>query len=663
MPRFYLIGVVMTCSVVISCGNNESNNTNNTTADMNVDMLVDMSADQTVDQDPDLTDMPDNMLTNLPNQPGGNPLVPEVALYPFPSDYYLADDASTRTGKALALPSEAMPRGVPNTLFSTVDGFSRIPSILSYLPNSVDPASLPAESDVGASLKDDAPVMLVEADTWTRVPIIAEVDLNATDLTQRALIIRPMRTLKAKTTHVVILTNKLKDSSGKAHVAGDAFRALRDGIATDSPELEAQRDGFAIVNQSYEKVNLTPADVVLAWSFTTRSAESVTDPMRAIQKVAEEYTLPDDWTLTPQQGNDKNDQYTGEFSAPNFVNAEGFFELDEQGNPKQFGTRRVTFTLTVPKSITAPRPVIIFGHGFFSEKIEATRGSFNDLCHQEQFSAAAVDYEGFDEASAGTTIPLLTSDIGNVEKLIAKQMQAYTHFTVLARLVREKLSDSVTLGEPAIKPLDASKVHYMGISNGATFGAVIAASTKIFTRAVLVVGGGGLIHFLERAQTWNGLGVLFKRRYRNPLDLQLVLSLLQHKFDAIDSMNFVEHLVKDRLAGSVRVSMHMAVHDSSVANILTEMVARTSGVPMVVPSPVDIWGLETVSPQEAADLPGALVVYDEMLEPRPQGNVAPKEDNGAHESIRRLQVYKKNVAAFLNDGKLVQVCDGACDPD
>ena len=37
--------------------------------------------------------------------------------------------------------------------------------------------------------------------------------------------------------------------------------------------------------------------------------------------------------------------------------------------------------------------------------------------------------------------------------------------------------------------------------------------------------------------------------------------------------------------------------------------------------------------------------------------------NGAHGSVRELDVYKVHIARFIEDGALVQVCDGACDPE
>lgn len=607
----------------------------------------------------------------LPNVPGGNPLVPEVGMYPFPSNFYLEPDEATKTGWRFAPSAEALPNRHTAQMFEGIDGFSRIPLILTHLPGGIDAATLPDPAQADATLKDDAPVFLLEGPDWVRVPALVEVDMNAASDADRALIIRPHRTLKANAEHVVVVTNRLKRVDGQPHAPNQAFVSLRDGIKTTSAALERQRDGFEQVRLAWRAQGLEDGQIVQGWAFHTRSEEAVVNPLLHMQRVASTHTLGAH-KITKDELDEQNRQIVGTFEAPNFVNPDGYVELDAQGVPKQFGTREVEFVLTVPLNVEEPRPLIIFGHGFFYEKIEATRSSFNSLCVQGRFSAAAVDFEGFDEASAGSSIVLLTDKIPEVDKLISKQLQAYTHFTVLTRLVKERLADELVREDGqggSVKVIDPAQVHYMGISNGATFGAVIAATSPEFERAVLVVGGGGLVHFLERAQSWNTMGRLFKRRWSKALELQLVMSLLQHKFDPIDSLNYASHLVQDRFDGlkPLKLSLHMAVNDSLVNNILTEMVARTAGVPMILPSPRQAWGVQTIeapAPEGApASTTSALFVYDEQLTPSPLNNVAPLEDNDAHERVRRLDVYKAQVIEFIDQGRFVQVCDGACDPN
>ena len=119
---------------------------------------------------------------------GPNPLVPEQALYPWPSDYYLVADSSTATGRRLEVPAQLLPFGVKPDAMQGVDGFSLIPSILSCLPGGVDKASHPTPD---VTITKASAVMLVEQGSWEQVPLLVENDATAADDSQRALILRP----------------------------------------------------------------------------------------------------------------------------------------------------------------------------------------------------------------------------------------------------------------------------------------------------------------------------------------------------------------------------------------------------------------------------------------------------------------------------------------
>jgi len=143
--------------------------------------------------------------------------------------------------------------------------------------------------------------------------------------------------------------------------------------------------------------------------------------------------------------------------------------------------------------------------------------------------------------------------------------------------------------------------------------------------------------------------------------------MMQLTFDPVDAMSFPERLLRDPVPGlpPLRLELHEAVGDAQVNNLVTNWIARSIGVPLVTPSPLAVWGLDTVQVPAPGrtDLPGALFVYDEGYPPGPTGNVPPADDNGTHEGVRRLDAYKAQLGAFLEDGTDVQVCDGACDPD
>jgi hypothetical protein len=109
----------------------------------------------------------------------------------------------------------------------------------------------------------------------------------------------------------------------------------------------------------------------------------------------------------------------------------------------------------------------------------------------------------------------------------------------------------------------------------------------------------------------------------------------------------------------------MAVNDSQVRNVLTEWTVRSAGIPLVTPSPKPIWGLDTVDASSLDDpeLAAVFHVYDEHVEAPPQGNLPPDEDNGTHGSVPKSAPLQESWYQFIEHGRFVQVCDGACDPD
>lgn len=607
----------------------------------------------------------DEQLTDLPNQPGGNPLVPAFAMLPYPSDLYLVPDATTPTGVRLEVPAEALPEGVSPDMLATHDGYTRAPAILAWLEGGVDPEGLP---DLAASIEPGSPVLLVEEGTLRAVPVLVELDGTTDRLSRQVLILRPQIALAADTRYAVLLTDGLRRADGSAHVPVDAFRALRDGIPTDSPELEAQRATFPLVLQAADAFEVDHDDLLLAWTFRTRSEVGVVGPVLAMHDAVMEAALAD-WAPVSDRVEGANRLIEGQITVPDFLGPSGRIEIDGAGLPVVQGSRAVDFLVTIPETVVEPRPVVLFGHGFFSSKEETTWGSLQQSLQPWRMSTVSTDFIGFNEADAVRTIGALGSGIGGLGGVVDEQLQSHLHFTALARLVREQLADDVVedRGEGTFHPLRADRVVYMGISNGGTQGSVIVAASPAIDTAALVVPGGGWSHLLQRAVQWNTLGGVLEQRYPDPVDLQVVLALAQNVLDPVDVLSYVDHLTGEPYPGRTpaKLTLHQAVGDSQVSNMVTEWVARAAGIPLVTPSARDVWGLDTVTapPPGRQDLPAAMFVYDEGYPAGPEGNVPPSVDNGAHETIRDLTVYREQVGAFLEDGTIVQVCDGACDPE
>lgn len=606
---------------------------------------------------------PEVVLTGLPNAPGGNPLVPDEAMLPYPSDFFLAPDPSTATGRRLAFPDQALPAGVRADLFASHDGFTRAPAILTVLEGGVDPSSLP---DVPGSVEPDSPVLLVREDTWSPVPILAELDETVEDPDARTLILRPQIALDPDTGYVVLLRNALRRADGAPHAPVDAFRALRDGIPTDNDAVESMRNDFALFHAALAGLAIPAEDVILGWTFHTRSEAQVTRPALSMHDVMASWSF-DPFERVSDVVDGDNRLIVGRIAVPDFLGDDDTLQVGPDGAAMVRGVREVEFLVTIPVTVDAPRPVILFGHGFFSRMEETTWGSLQHALQPWRMSTVSTDFIGFNEDDALDTVAALSGDLDGVVRVVGQQLQSQAHFTALARLVNEQLASAIVddRGAGPYRPLSADRVVYMGISNGGTQGGVIAATSPVIDTVALVVPGGAWSHMLQRAVQWNTLGALFVAKYPEPVDTQVVLSMVQNLLDPVDVLNHAAYLGDTPHPGRSRkaVTLHMAVGDCQVSNMVTEWVARSAGMGLMSPSARPVWGLEDLGSAPDASVRSALFVYDEQYPPLAAGNVPPDDDNGAHETIRYLPSYVAQVGAFLEDGTLEQVCDGPCDPD
>ncbi|MGH9048461.1 MAG: hypothetical protein ACRDY4_01875, partial [Acidimicrobiia bacterium] len=123
--------------------------------------------------------------------PGCDFLDARKCLYPFPNDWFTVEDDTTDTGRRVAFVPEAMPVNVAGvamdpTEWNRNDGFSPGSPVLTFVPGlDVDTSKIAPSTDIGASLDEDAPIVLLDADTGKRVPYWAELDETIDDPADR----------------------------------------------------------------------------------------------------------------------------------------------------------------------------------------------------------------------------------------------------------------------------------------------------------------------------------------------------------------------------------------------------------------------------------------------------------------------------------------------
>jgi hypothetical protein len=160
------------------------------------------------------------------------------------------------------------------TAWSDLDGFSPGGPILVHLPGATS-AGLPDIEHIEASVAEDSPTILLDAETGERVPHFAELDAAASDPERAALFVRPARRLRDGARHIVALRG-IAGADGQPLAPSEAFVALRDGLPIDDPDVDSRRPLYTDIFARLDEAGIARGDLQLAWDFTTASTQSHT---------------------------------------------------------------------------------------------------------------------------------------------------------------------------------------------------------------------------------------------------------------------------------------------------------------------------------------------------------------------------------------------------
>ncbi len=606
-----------------------------------------------------------------------DPLSPEACGYPFPSTFYMVEDSSTPTGWRVNLGETTLPantRGVHASpaLWNERDGWTIAGPIMAHLPT-VTVAGVAGFDDIGASLEDDSPTLIVDLDTGERVAHWVERDVRLEDSENSVLMLRPAQPLAFGHRYVVGLRN-LVDATGAAVPAPEAYVALRDGGATDDSDIEGRRALYAdVIFPALQAQGWDPADTQLSWDFVTGSREGITGQAvaardRALDAVSGgiDYRI-DSIEVAP-------DEHTafrvfGSFTAPLFTDKDGpgaLLTRDEDNLPFQNGTTEVPFTVIVPNSLVQERragTLVQYGHGLLGGQGEVEGGYLAEMADRYGWVLFAVDWTGMKSQDAPMIAVLVQNDIGNISAVPERSIQGFVEFQVATRLMMTELVEDPALvleatdSEAAAPLIDPTEVFYYGNSQGGILGACFVALSKDVQRGVLGVVGGPYSLLLTRSSDFDTFLTIFNLNWPDPKDISLWLALVQTVWDSAEPAGYVDSTAANPLPDTPAkdVLMQVAIGDKQVTPLGAQWMARAYGAPLIGSPARPVWGLETVASGHAGS---ALVEYDYGIEV-PDLNVPP-ETPDPHEWPRREFSGQEQINAFFETGTVVDFCAGVC---
>ncbi len=623
------------------------------------------------------------------NVAGGN------CLLPYPSSFFESEDSSTPTGRRIAYGLRAMPANsdgvhIDPAPWRSLDGFSPGATIIVNFPQGVDLAAskVPPATDLGASLASQSPTVLLDADSGERIEHFGEVDVStgaSGDPVQpptQAFMIRPGRRLK-NAGHYIVALRGLVDVTGSPIDAEPAFRALRDATPSRSAAVEARRLQFEGVFDKLAAAGVTRGDLILAWDFHTASDDALERWLLSMRDetfaqlgdkapVFQVDSVEDDPLGDPQICR----RVRGTYDVPLYTTSDGpgsLLNIGPEGVPVANGVTHAPFTAIIPCSLVQPMPragrPIFYGHGLLgSGDGEITASNLRRLANTYGFVLAATDWQGFSQRDRGTVLGFI-GDLGGFRKLPERSHQGILNQLVLGHLLgaADGLSahpafqyDDGTGGMVSV--IDPTHVYWYGISQGGILGGVVMALAQETTRGVLGVPAANFSTLLQRSVDFDPFFVALRSAYPNDLDRAVGYPLIQQLWDRAEPNGWYHHTVAEPLPSTPahKVLVHMATGDAEVANLATEIMVRSMGIPQVAPPVQSYFDI----PEMTAPFDGsAMVESDGGFPPAPITNVPPARNN-AHEEMRARPAIQAQIDRFLRpDGLVENFCDGPCDPE
>lgn len=662
------------------------------------DADADLDGDADADMDADADEV-----VHVEEAPGCNPLVPEVCAFPFPSMFYLAEDASTPTGYRAALTEEAMPGEVAGAeefleRFNRADGFSISTPWLALLPGAeIDRSSLPSVLDLASSVTPASSVQVFDRETGERVPVWAELDLHGEAAEAQTLIVRPMRALPFGRRVAVVVTDAVLTVDGAAVEAPGPFAALRDGRPTDSAVVEAMRPGYEELFAFLGDHDVPRGRVILAWEAVTFSEEfalselppAVDAALELVAAAPPAYEIvrcltddPDEnarFGCEAQEGPDQPlsprtwRRVYGRVSLPSLLGDDGYVRVDASGRPAPAGTVQAEFVVNVPDSLRGASPgsapVVVFGHGLLTNP---ARYLADDLDANGQMELAdrlgavfiGTRWTGLSDTEIFAATDVIF-DMGRSFTFAASLIQGFANVEAMPLFATTSLVDEPMLeaADGTGTLLDPERVLYTGISQGGIFGTTFMALSPHVQTGVLHVPGSSYSHMLAHSVDFVLFQTMLEGVVSDPREQQVFLALAQRLFDVGDPINYIGHVVADPLTplGPKNCLWQCVVGDAQAVWYGCDLLMRTGGFAQAGPAVRPVFGLDVIDTPTA---PGtsAAQYFDPQLGLPPLEN-DDLEENGAHTAIRRNPEVQLQTVDYFDSaapGRIVNHCGGPC---
>ncbi len=606
-----------------------------------------------------------------------DPLDERACLLPWPNDAFTKPDATSATGRRLDLQAESTPvnaQGVPIDVTDQnwADGFSPGSAILTFVPGlDATTTGIAPSTDIGASLNPDAPVVLLDTTTGERVAYWGELDAQA-PVGDQLLMIHPAISLP-EGHHFVVGMRNLRDANNVVIPRGAAFEAAINGDPEPLERARAFRELLAPLTAD----GIALDELYIAWDFTVASSDTLAGRVLHMRDIAYD-TLGDDgapaFTVDSVTEEGTVRRVDGQFMVPNFLTGDGgpgsTFSLDADGMPQRNTDQPdyvADFHCVLPLAAEAPVPGIVYGHGLLGTRMEVDNLAF--AAESGVLALCATDEIGMSTPDVPNLANIL-ADLSLFKQQADRLQQGLLNQQFLGRLMN---SEAGFTHAAAFQNFDGSPLllsgatAFVGNSQGGVMGGANSAISSEWSRVVLGVPGINYSLLLHRSSQWPTFQSISDVAYTDPVDRDLGLQLIQLLWDRGENDGYAQHLTANPYPGiePKTVLLIAAFGDHQVANVATEVLARTIGAAVREPSLLDgrsndvdpQWGINTFDASNPST--AMLEVWDYGTPAPPPNNLPPhppEYGEDPHNGGSREPLVLQQAVTFLLTGQIVDVC-------
>jgi hypothetical protein len=602
-------------------------------------------------------------------------------LLPFPSNVaHTKTDKTSATGRRVALTKAEMPANaqgvhIDPTEWNRNDGFSPGQAIIVHVPSLTTQtdfknSKIVPSTDLARYRDGKQPLLLLDEKTGTRALVWGELDANATTNASRNLIIHPAKNLVPGRTYVLVLRG-LEDKAPKG-----MWKSTTKGV-----------------RRALKRAKVSRKSVYVAFDFTVASDKSLTNRLLAmrndafkqlgdtdladgkVQGTPPKYTITEVTDFTPDQNAKLLRTVKGTFEVPCYMNAPGcppgarfhYSSTAKDALPTQTpgNVQTAKFQCNIPRAaLSAPSRIGIYGHGLLGMETQVDEDNIQDMSAEHDFTFCATQWSGMAKEDIPNAVRIL-GDFSKFPSLADRLQQGVLNTLYLGRLLRHPQGFAADPNFAGL--LDTSNEYFDSNSQGAILGGVTTAVAPDWGRAVLGVATMDYGVLLPRSTDYATYEAVFAPAYPDPGTRITILAIAQMLWDRGETDGWTQHMTTVPPKNTIphQVLMHVAVGDHQVANVMSDIEARSIGastaeLPARSNDKTPLFGIPRISTYPFKG--SAAVVYWDGGNQTPLPPVTNTPASGGadpHSFPRKTPAARQQKSDWLSpNGSLTDVCGG-----